>query len=103
ANTDGVTQRNLIATESVQHARNLRHALGVYFTLVRTTADARHVASYLDAPFASQCDDWRKALDRFSDRAIDVLLRERLGSRTKNRHLARTAVVSLQKPLEIRR
>ena len=84
---DGVPKRNLVAAHVIERARDLSHLLRLHAAFVGAGDHAGDVAAHLDIRLLRGIHDRPEALERFGDGAVDVLLRERLGSRAEHRDL----------------
>ncbi len=86
AHADGVGDVDLIAAERRQpldHIDDRRHR---HLALVRTAQRARDRPAQPDARVLGGPGHRHEPFDRFGDRAVDVLLRERLAGRAEDHH-----------------
>ncbi|MNI72913.1 hypothetical protein D3C73_1288810 [compost metagenome] len=77
--TDGVAQGHFIAAHGIQLAGDHCHLLRRDFTFIGAAEYAGHVTAHADAMLPGGVHDRHETLQAFTDRAIDVALRECLG------------------------
>ena len=100
--TNGVSHIHALHTNAFHQTRKVCDTLWRHLAFVGTTHGATHRATYADTRITRRFDDWRKALDAFSNRAVDILLAKGFTGRTKHHHFIGLGLESRFKAFHIR-
>jgi hypothetical protein len=87
----------------VQRAGDLGDLLGSHVAFIRTAEDGGDVAAHFDIVLFRFKNHRGESFERLGDRAVDVLLRERLGGRGEHRDLGGAGRARRLEALEIGR
>ena len=89
AGADRVAERDLVAAHVPQTFGHVGNRLGADFAFVRAAEDTREIAAHANAMLLCCFGDRPETLETLVDRAVDVLLRERLRSRGEHHDFLR--------------
>ncbi|MNL11905.1 hypothetical protein D3C87_1327590 [compost metagenome] len=87
AHADGVGDVDLVAAQVAHAAHHVHHVVDGHLALIRAAQRARDAAAQPHAGFLGGSRHRLEAGDGLGDRAVDVLLRERLAGRAEDHHL----------------